>query len=63
MEIYFEKNKSARGVHRLLRPFHGQHNRSSKQAIRAVIDRFHTNFTVLDSKPSTRQRNVRTALL
>jgi hypothetical protein len=60
VEIYFEKNKSVREVYRALRPFYGEHNRPSEQAIRAVIDRFCTNFTLLDSKPSTRQRNVRT---
>ncbi|CAK1602462.1 unnamed protein product [Parnassius mnemosyne] len=60
VEIYFGINRYVREVHRALRPFYGQHNGPSEQAIRAVIDRFRTNFTLLDSKPSTRQRNVHT---
>lgn len=39
MEIYLGKNKS---VH--------QHNCSSEHAIHAVVDRFRTNFTFVDSK-------------
>ena len=39
MEIYFQKQSSARKTYRALRPFYGRHNRP-EQAIRSVMDKF-----------------------
>lgn len=60
MEFYYQNNNSVREGYKALRPFYGRHNRPSERAIRADIDRFRTSFTLLDSRPPSRQRNVRT---
>ena len=43
-------------VHRTLLPFYGQFNRPTAAAIRATV----TKFTLLDIKPPTRLRRLRT---
>lgn len=48
-----------RDVHRALRMFYDQQIRPSEQTILAVVFAL-TLFTLLDSKTSTRQRNVST---
>ncbi|QQP49937.1 Putative DD41D transposase [Caligus rogercresseyi] len=60
VEIYYQNSCSVKNVHRLLRPYYGRHNRPCESTIRAVITKFRTKFTLLDIKPSTRMRTVRT---
>lgn len=60
VEIYFQNQSSVRQTYRALRPFYGRHNRPSEQAIRALMDKFRTTYSLHDVKPPTRQRNVRT---
>lgn len=43
-----------------LRPIYGLHNRPSEQTINAIVTKFRTQFTLLDIKPTTRMRTVRT---
>lgn len=61
VEIYFQNNSSVRNVYRALRPFYGIHNRPTERTIRETINRFRTNFTLLDHHPSTRVRPARNA--
>ena len=59
MEFYYQNACSAKKVHCALLPFNGQFNRPTKAAIRAIVTKFRTKFTLLDIKPSTRLRRVR----
>ena len=47
-------------VHRALLPFYGQFNRPTEAAIRAIVTKFRTKFTLLDIKPATRLRRLQT---
>ena len=47
-------------VYRALLPFYGQFNRPTEAAIRAIVTKFQTKFTLLDIKPPTRFRRLRT---
>ena len=49
-------------VHRALLPFYGQFNQPTEAAIRAIVTKFRTKFTLLDNiaKALTRLRRVRT---
>ena len=49
-----------RKLHRALLPFYGQFNRLTEAAIRAILTKFRTKFTLLDIKPPTRLRRVPT---
>ena len=60
LEFYYQNACSVKQVHRALLPFYGQFNRPTKAAIRAVVTKFCTKFTLLDTKLPTRLRKVRT---
>ncbi|KAK9876160.1 hypothetical protein WA026_011276 [Henosepilachna vigintioctopunctata] len=63
VEIYYQNSCSVKNVYRLLRPlppYYGRHNRPGESTIRAVITKFRTKFTLLDIKPLSRMRTVRT---
>ena len=60
IEFYYHNACSVEKVHRALIPFYGEFNRPTESAIRAIVTKFHTKFTLLDIKPPTRLRGVRT---
>ena len=60
MEFYYQNPCSVKKVYRALFPFYGQFNRPTKAAIRAIAIKIRTKFTLLDIKPQTRLRRVRT---
>ena len=51
---------SVKKVYCALLPFYDQFNRLTEAAIRAIVTKFRTNFILLDIKPLTRLRRVRT---
>ena len=59
VQIYYQNQCSVRQTYRALREFYGAHNRPTERGIRRVIDKFLTQFTLLDIKPKTRQKSVR----
>ena len=60
IEFYYQSTCSIKKVHRALLPFYGQFNRPTEAAIRAIVTKFRTKFTLLDIKPPARLRRVRT---
>ena len=60
LEIYYQKACSVKKVHRALLPFYDQFNRPTEAAIRAIVTKFRTKFTLMDIEPPTRLRRVRT---
>ncbi|XP_054744546.1 uncharacterized protein LOC129248965 [Anastrepha obliqua] len=58
--FYYKNACSVKKVYRGLLPFYGQFNRPTEAAIRAIVTKFRTKFTLLDIKPATRLRRVRT---
>ena len=59
IEFYYQNSCSVRNVHRALLPFYDRHSRPSEQSIRKIVTKFRTKFTLLDIKPPTRLRTVR----
>ena len=51
IEFYYEKACSVKKVNRALLPFYGQFNWPTEAAIRAIVTKFRTKFTLLDIKP------------
>ena len=47
-------------VHVAFLPFYGHYNRTTEAAIRGIVTKFRTKFTLLDIKPPTRLCRVRT---
>ena len=60
VEINFQNRSFFRETHRALTLFYGRYNRPSEQAIRSLMDKFRTTYSLHDVGPPTRQRNVRT---
>lgn len=60
IEFYYQNSCCVKSVFRALRPYYGRHNRPTEAGIRRVVEKFRTNFTLLDIKPPTRMRRVRT---
>ena len=60
IELYYQNAGSVNKVNRALLPFYGQFNRATEATIRAIVIKFRTKFTLLDIKPLTRLRRVRT---
>ena len=60
MEFYYQNAFSVKKVHRTFLPFYCQLNRPTKSVIRAIVTKFCTKFTLLDIKPPTCLRSVRT---
>ena len=58
IEFYYQNACSAKKVHRALLPFYGQFNRPTEAAIRDIMTKFRTKFTLLDIKAPTRLRRV-----
>lgn len=59
VEIYFSNGKSVKRTYRALREIYGKNARPSEQTIHRTIEKFRTTFTLLDTKPLTRQKTVR----
>jgi len=59
IQIYFENGSSIRATYRRLRDFYEARNRPSEQAIRRIVDRFRSTFSLHDAITPTRQRNAR----
>lgn len=59
VEIYFSNGKSVRRTYRALRESYGKNRRPSEATIHRTIEKFRTTFTLLDTKPLTRQKTVR----
>ena len=51
IELYYKNACSVKKVHRALLLFYGQFNRTTEAAIRAIVSKFRTKFTLLDIKP------------
>ena len=60
IEYYYQNACSVKKVQRALLPFYMQFSRPTEAAIRAIATKFRTKFTLLDIKPSTRLRRLRT---
>ena len=60
IEFNYQNTCFVMKVHRALLPFYGQFNRPTESAIRAIVTKFRTKFTLWDIKPPTRLRRVRT---
>lgn len=60
IEFYYQNACSVKRVHRALLPIYGQFGRPTEAAIRKLVTKFRTQFTLLDIKPRTRIRRVRT---
>ena len=56
MEFYYHNACSVKKVHQV----HGPFNRPTEAAFRAIVTTFRTKFTLLDIKPPTRLRRLRT---
>ena len=60
IEFYYQNACCVKKVQRALLPFYGQFNRPTEAAIRAIVTKFRTKFTLLNMKTPTRLRRVRT---
>ena len=60
IEFYYQNACSAKKDHHALLPFHVQFNRHTEPAIRDIVTKFRIKFTLLDIKPPTRLRRMRT---
>ena len=59
IEFYYQNSCSVKRVLRALVPIYGQFGRPTEEAIRKLVTKFRTKFTLLDIKPLTRIRRVR----
>lgn len=59
VEIYFSNGKSIRRTYRALRDIYGKNGHPSETTIQNTVEKFRTTFTLLDAKPLTRQKTVR----
>ena len=58
IKFYSQNACSVKKVHRMLLSFYGEFNRPSEAAIRSIVTKFRTKFTLLDIKPPIRLRRV-----
>lgn len=59
VEIYFSNGKSVRRTHRALHNIYGKNKTPSETTIYQTIEKLRTTYTLLDAKPLTRQKSVR----
>lgn len=59
IQKFYKNNRSFTQTHRDLREDFGPHNRPSVLAIRRIVKKFETNFTLHDTRTPVRQRNAR----
>ena len=60
VQKFYENGRSFVNTFRALRENFGVHNRPSVLAIRRIVEKFETNFTLHDVKIPVRRRNART---
>ena len=60
VEFYYQNACSVKKVNRAFLPFYSQFNRPTEAAIRIIVTKFRTKFTLLDIKLPTRLRRVQT---
>ena len=62
IEFYYQNAFSVKEVHHSFLPFYGQYNPSqpTETTIRATVTKFRTKFILLEIKPATRLRRMRT---
>ena len=60
IEFCYQNACSVNKIHCALLPFYGQFNRLTKAAIRAIVTKLSTKFTLWSIKPPTRFHRVRT---
>ena len=56
---YYRNSKSVVATLRVLTPIFDRDNRLTRQAVRAIVDKFQTNFTLLDVPVPKRRRIAR----
>ena len=56
---YYRNSESVVGTLRALTPIFGRNNRPTRQAVRAIVDKFETKFTLLDVPVPKRRRIAR----
>ena len=56
---YYRNSESVVATLRALTPIFGHNNRPTRQAVRAIVDKFETKFTLLDVPVPNRRRIVR----
>ena len=56
---YYRNSESVVATLRALTPIFGRNNRPTRQAVRAIVDKFETKFTVLDVPVPKRRRIAR----
>lgn len=49
VQLYYENGRSTRNVYRALRATYGPHNRPTERTIRYTIDKFETQFSIMDN--------------
>lgn len=59
IQIFYANSRSFVATQRAFRAKYGRHNAPSELAIRRVVDKLESEFTLHDSKPPTRTRNAR----
>ena len=53
---YYRNSESVVATLRALNPIFGRNNRHTRQAVRAIVDKFETKFTLLDVPVPKRRR-------
>ena len=53
---YYQNSESVVATLRALNPIFGRNNRPTRQAVRAIVDKFETKFTLLDVPVPNRRR-------
>ena len=56
---YYRNSEPVVATLRALTPIFGRHNRPTRQAVRAIVDKFETNFTLLNVPMPKRRRIAR----
>ena len=59
IQIFYAKSRSFGATQRAFRAKYGRNNAPSELAIRRIVDKLESEFTLHDSKPPTRTRNAR----
>lgn len=59
VETYFTNGKSLKRTHRALGDIYDKDSRPSEATIQRIIEKLRTTYTLLDGKPITRQKTVR----
>lgn len=61
VQLYYENGRSTRHVFRALRGIYGPHNRPTERTIRKTVEKFETQFSLLDNIRPIRPHSARSA--